>query len=55
MRRAEAVRGGTNQAIRAAGLAFKVQDGVNQMLEHARTCDGALLGHMADDDDRGAA
>jgi hypothetical protein len=55
VRRAEAVLGRTHQAITAAGLAFKIQDRINQMLEQARACDGTLLGHVADDDHRGAA
>ena len=53
--RAEAVLGGTHDAIAAAGFAFEVQHGVHQVLEQARAGDRALLGHVADDDDGGAA
>ena len=53
--RAEAVLGGTHDAIAAAGFAFEIQHGVHQVLEQARACDHALLGQVADNDDGGAA
>ena len=52
--RAEAVLGGAHVAEAAGRIAFEVQHRVDQVLEHARTGDGAVLGHVADDDDADA-
>ena len=52
--RAEAVLGGAHDAVAAARLALEIQHGVDQVLEQPRTGDRALLGDVADDDDRAA-
>ena len=48
--RAEAVLGGAHVAEAAGRITLEIQHRVDQVLEHARTGDGAVLGHVADDD-----
>ena len=52
--RPEAILGGAQHAVAAAGVALEIQHRVDQVLEQLRPGDRALLGHVADDDDRGA-
>ncbi len=52
--RAEPVLGGPHVAKTAGSVAFEIEHGVDQVFEHARTGNGAILGHMADDDDADA-
>src|SRR3569833_4369384 len=53
--RSKAVLRGSHDAKATASLALEVQHGVDEMLEHARACNRALLGDVADDDHRRAA
>ncbi len=46
----ETVLEGANQAEAGVGVAFKIQHGIDDMLQHARACQRAFLGHMADQD-----
>jgi hypothetical protein len=48
--RAEPVLGGAHVTKAAGGVALEIEHGIHEMLEHARTCDRAVLGHVADDD-----
>jgi hypothetical protein len=50
--RAKAVLRGPQQAVATAGVAFEIQHRVDQMLQELRTGDAAILGHMADNEDR---
>ena len=52
--RAEAVLERAQHAEAAARVALEVQHGVDHVLEHARAGDAALLGHVADQEHRGA-
>ena len=54
VRRAEAVLDGAQDAVRAVAVALEVEDAVDEVLEHARARDGALLRHVADEEGRDA-
>src|SRR5205085_6916835 len=54
VRRAEAVLDGAEDAVRAVAVALELQHAVDEMLEHARSGDGAVLRHVADEDRRHA-
>ena len=49
--RAEAVLQRAQRAVRALALALELQHAVDQVLEHARAGQRALLGHVADEHD----
>ena len=51
---AEAVLHRAQDAVLVAALALEAQHRVDHMLEHARAGDGAVLGDVADEHDRGA-
>ena len=51
--RPEPVFEGTHQPIRRMGIAFKIEDGVDHVLEHPRAGQRAFLGDMADHHDDG--
>ena len=40
--------------MRVVAVAFELQDAVDEMLEHARAGDRAVLGHVPDEDGRDA-
>ena len=52
--RAEAVLQRAQRAVGALALALELQDAVDEVLEHARAGQRALLGHVADEQDRRA-
>ena len=52
VRRAEAVLHGTQHAVRVVAVALELQHAVDEMLEHARPGDRAVLRHVADEDRR---
>src|SRR5438874_1570224 len=47
VRGAEAVLGRTQDAMRVVAVALELEDAVDEVLEHARACDGAVLGDVA--------
>jgi Mg2+/Co2+ transporter CorC len=53
--RAEAVLDGADDPEAAAEIAFEVQHRIDHVLEHARPGDGAVLGHVADQEHRRTA
>src|SRR6202043_1118347 len=53
--RAKAVLHGTQNAELMAAFAFEIKHCIDHVLEHARTGDDTLLGHMADQDQHKAA
>ncbi|OIQ74092.1 hypothetical protein GALL_442630 [mine drainage metagenome] len=48
---AEAVLESADQSEAGVGIALEIQHGIDDMLQHARACQGAFLGHVADQDD----
>src|SRR6266513_2143058 len=50
VRRPEAVLHRTENPVRVVAVALELEHAVDEMLEHARTGDGAVLGHMADEE-----
>src|ERR1051326_1571160 len=54
VRRAEAVLGRPEHAVLVVAVALELQHAVDQVLEHTRAGDGAVLGHVADEEDRDA-
>ena len=55
VRAAEPVLDAAQDAVGTLGVAFELQDHVHDMFEHLGTGDRAVLGDMADQDDRGCA
>ena len=55
VRRAEAVLQRAQRAVGALALALELQHAVDEVLEHARAGERALLGHVADEQHGGAA
>jgi hypothetical protein len=53
--RAEAVLGRPQHAVATAGIALEIQHRIDQVLEQLRPGDAAVLGDVADEDDRAAA
>ncbi len=53
--RAEAVLDRPQQAVGLEAVAFQVEHRIDDVLQHARPGDGALLGHVPDDEHRHAA
>src|SRR5699024_2532413 len=51
---AEAILDGADDAVAAGGLGFEIEHGVDHVLEHARPGDDALLGDVADQNQRRA-
>ena len=54
VRRAEAVLRGAQDAVRAVAVALELEHAVDEVLEHARAGDRAVLRHVADEEDRDA-
>jgi hypothetical protein len=52
--RAEAVLDRADQAEAGMGVALEIEHGIDDVFEHARPGQRALLGHVADQDDRDA-
>src|SRR5438445_12711741 len=52
--RAEAVLGRAQHTMRVVAVTLELEDAVDQMLEHARTRNGAVLRHVPDEDRRDA-
>jgi hypothetical protein len=50
VRRPEAVLRRTQNPVRVVAVALELEHAVDEMLEHARTGDRAVLGHMADEE-----
>ena len=55
VRRAEAVLHRAQDAVRAVAVALELEHAVDEVLEHARPGDRAVLRHVADEEDRDAA
>ena len=55
VRRAEAVLRRAQDAVGAVAVALELEHAVDEVLEHARARDGAVLRHVADEDRRDAA
>ncbi len=51
VRRAEAVLGRAQDAVRAVAVALELEHAVDEVLEHARAGDRAVLRHVADEED----
>ena len=51
VRSAKAILDGADKAKARMSVAFEVQDGVDDVLEHARSRDRSLLGDVPDEDD----
>ena len=51
VRRAEAVLRGAQDAVGAVAVALELEDAVDEVLEHARAGDRAVLRHVADEED----
>src|SRR5262249_59760785 len=49
VRRAEAVLDGAEDAVGVVAVALELEDTVDQVLEHPRPCDRAVLRHVADE------
>ena len=54
VRRAEAVLRRAQDPVRAVAVALELEHAVDEVLEHARAGDGAVLRHVADEEDRDA-
>ena len=54
VRRAEAVLRRAQDAMRVVAVALELEHAVDEVLEHARAGDGAVLRHVADEDGRDA-
>jgi hypothetical protein len=51
VRRAEAVLDRPQDAMRVVAVAFELQDAVDEVLQHARPRDGAVLRHVPDEEE----
>ena len=54
VRRAEAVLRGAQHAVRVVAVALELEHAVDEVLEHARAGDRAVLRHVADEEERDA-
>src|SRR5439155_22897182 len=52
VRRAKSVLRGAQDSVGVVAIALELEHAVDEVLEHARTRDGAVLGHVPDEESR---